>query len=372
MNCKVTFVVPCFKLAHLLSSCVRSILSQTYEDFEVLIMDDCSPDNTPEIAASFRDPRVKHIRNEPNLGHLRNYNKGISLGRGEYIWLISADDSLRSSLVLERFVRLLDNNSKVGFVFCPAIKIVDDQDCGVMKYSQIARGDTIVNGHRFLLDHLLEANIIPTPGAMARKKCYEQIGLFPLDLPHSGDWYLWSMFALYFDAAYFAEPMVNRRFHGQNMSSVFYREATLALFENNLAIPLRVQARARAEGFLEIAKACTRALALEYLRQTTPSEAGDPVLSSLSEREFEDSLCKRVQDRREQSVIRARVYAGLGDQYYQRNNFTRSLESYRLAIRADRGDLKAWLKYLLLQMGGFGIFVRDRISASKRNVPKNI
>jgi glycosyltransferase involved in cell wall biosynthesis len=67
----VSFVVPCYKLAHLLRECVESILSQTYGDFEVLIMDDCSPDNTPEVAQSFQHPRVKYVRNDPNLGHLR-------------------------------------------------------------------------------------------------------------------------------------------------------------------------------------------------------------------------------------------------------------------------------------------------------------
>src|SRR4051794_32850375 len=97
MQPKVSFVVPCYKLAHYLNECVNSILMQTYENFEVLIMDDCSPDNTPEVARSFEDPRVTYIRNEPNLGHLRNYNKGITLAQGEYIWLISADDYLRCS-----------------------------------------------------------------------------------------------------------------------------------------------------------------------------------------------------------------------------------------------------------------------------------
>ena len=64
----VSFVVPCHKLAHWLPDCVASILSQTCRDFEVLIMDDCSPDNTSEVARSFQDPRVRYIRNETNLG----------------------------------------------------------------------------------------------------------------------------------------------------------------------------------------------------------------------------------------------------------------------------------------------------------------
>src|SRR6478672_7594179 len=59
---KVSFVVPCYRLAHLLGECVDSILAQSYGDFEVLIMDDCSPDATPEVAASFSDPRVRHVR----------------------------------------------------------------------------------------------------------------------------------------------------------------------------------------------------------------------------------------------------------------------------------------------------------------------
>jgi glycosyltransferase involved in cell wall biosynthesis len=95
MSPTVSFVVPCYKLAHLLSDCVDSILGQTYREFEVLIMDDCSPDNTPEVARSFQDARVKYIRNPTNLGHLHNYNKGIGLSQGKYVWLISADDYLR-------------------------------------------------------------------------------------------------------------------------------------------------------------------------------------------------------------------------------------------------------------------------------------
>src|SRR5437660_6803256 len=96
----VSFVVPCYKLAHVLQECVDSVLSQTYSDIEVLIMDDCSPDNTIEVANSFQDPRVKHVRNAQNLGPLRNYNKGIKMSRGKYVWLISADEYLRCPDIL--------------------------------------------------------------------------------------------------------------------------------------------------------------------------------------------------------------------------------------------------------------------------------
>ena len=100
--------MPCYKHGHFLVDCVESIMRQSFQDFEILIMDDCSPDETPAIAASFNDPRVIHVRNERNLGHIANYNKGIGLARGTYIWLINVDDYLRSPVVLEKFVAVME------------------------------------------------------------------------------------------------------------------------------------------------------------------------------------------------------------------------------------------------------------------------
>jgi len=368
MNPKVSFIVPCYKLGHLLAECVESILMQTYRDFEVLIMDDCSPDNTPVVARSFKDLRVKHIRNEPNLGHLKNYNKGIGLSQGEYIWLISADDSLRSAQILERYVELMEKNPRVGYVFCPAIKIVNQEERGVMKYSEVSPTDTIIGGHRFLAEHLLRLNIVPSPAAMARKKHYIEFGSFPSDLPHTGDWYLWSMFALFSDVGFFAEPMVNRRFHDQNMSSDFFKEAVLAVFENNLAVPLRVQERAKKEGFDPVVEGCKRALATEYLRQATPAKPGDVVQVGLSDAEFENSLRSHVQDPDDQTAIRAHVYGGLADYQYEEGDYKRGRQYYELALRQNHRMPKVWAKYCLLRMGSVGTILREGVSRLKRRV----
>lgn len=118
----VTFVVPSYRLGHFLAECVNSVLSQTYSDWEMLIMDDCSPDNTGEVASSFRDPRVKYIRNEHNLGLVKNFNKGIGSSRGKYVWIISADDYLRRPYTLERYVELMEKHEKVGSALVPLQK----------------------------------------------------------------------------------------------------------------------------------------------------------------------------------------------------------------------------------------------------------
>ena len=146
----VSFVVPCYKLAQFLPECINSILSQTYANFEILIMDDHSPDNTAEVAASFQDERVRYIRNDPNLGHLQNYNKGITLSRGKYVWLISADDYLRKPYLLEKYVHLLDNHPNVGYAFCQGVGVRDGIDTRVLGAGLGGKRDRIIPGREFL------------------------------------------------------------------------------------------------------------------------------------------------------------------------------------------------------------------------------
>src|SRR5260370_38164716 len=118
-----------------------------------------------------------------------------------------------------------------------------------MTYYQIAAHDTSIRGHRVLTDHLVIANHVPAPAVMARKKCYEEVSYFPLDLPYAGDWYLWAIFALYFDVGFFAEPMFNRRFHKANMRVGFYNEAATAMLADYLAVPVRLYERVTKAGF---------------------------------------------------------------------------------------------------------------------------
>ena len=150
MNGRVSFVIPCYKLAHLLPECLGSILSQSYEDFEILLMDDCSPDETPEVAQSFHDPRIKYVRNKENLGHLHNYNKGIALSQGKYVWLISADDCLRRTYALERYVQVMEDHPEIGYVFSPAVRLQDGQETEIVSWSIHGNQDAIFKGHTFL------------------------------------------------------------------------------------------------------------------------------------------------------------------------------------------------------------------------------
>ena len=360
----VSFVVPCYKLAHLLAECVNSILTQTYGDLEVLIMDDCSPDNTAEVARSFSDPRVKHIRNDPNLGHLQNYNKGISMSRGKYIWLISADDYLRKPYVLERYVRILEGNPRAGYAFCPGFGVLDGRETQLIgRYPVRDQRDRIVSGH-VLLRKLLDGNFVLAASGLVRRECYETLGAFPLDMPWAGDWYLWCLFALHFDAAYFAEPMVCYRAHELSMTNKLWKEDVATCCEEDVRVPWTIKRKADATGFRAVSLKSLDAIALVYGKTIATKRYGmsNP---SLTLEQFEESLCRNTAAEGDRERVRSRVYAALGNEYYWQGEVGLARKFYQRAVQRDPGMLSVHAKKLLLALGKPGDFVRKTILCSR-------
>ena len=328
----VSFIVPCYKLAHLLPDCVNSILSQTYDNFEVLIMDDCSPDNTAEVAQSFQDPRVIHIRNDPNLGHLQNYNKGISMSRGKYVWLISADDYLRRPYVLEKYVGLMDKHPNIGYVFCPGFGVRDGIETRLLGRFSIHRDhDRIITSH-VMLKKLLQGNFVLTPSGMVRRECYEKITFFPLNMPWAGDWYLWSLFALFNDVGYFAEPMLCYREHHEH--SMTYDRLRNSLDDNaaeEIAISWDIRLKAKEGGYSQLEKICLDGVAQTYARVIASERYRES--SFFMNFEFlEESLRKHATSETERDWIRAQVYASVGDEYYWQGDLASTKKFYQRAI----------------------------------------
>ena len=356
MTPTVSFIVPCYKLAHFLSECVNSILCQTFTDFEVLIMDDCSPDDTPEVAASFLDPRVHHFRHTENLGHLRNYNRGIALSQGKYIWIISADDRLQSPEVLSRFVSVLETHSSVGYVFCSAIDIVEGKEVGVSDWAFTAPTDEIINGYTFL-ERLLKSNCIHAPSVLARRACYE-FSQFPLDLPHSGDWYLWCRFALHFDVGYVAEPMVAYRRHDANMTAQYLGPKVFQCIADEIAVRWRIMRDAEVWGCRDIVRMCKEEIVKNYIQRILWKQEYN-WMHGLTLEDFDKSLNINARHYREANYFRSRVYAGLGDHSYWRGDLRRARHFYQSYLHlASVPSCEYFLKYMLLWFGGFGSYMR--------------
>jgi glycosyltransferase involved in cell wall biosynthesis len=365
---KVSFIIPCYNLAHLLRDCIHSILSQSYGDFELIVMDDCSPDNTKEVAQSFDDPRVKYIRNESNLGALRNYNRGISLSSGRYIWLISADDYLRNPYVLNRYVDILDSNPRVGYVFCPGVGVINGRETEILDHSRYGNHDQIVSGHAFLKT-ILGMCFILAPSAMVRRECYEKVNLFPINIVFDGveidfwwggDWYLWCVFALFFDVAYFAEPMVCYRHHELSSTAFITSKRIDNCVLADIAVPWMVKQKAEEAGLRDVYKTCLHAVANQYAGHLAGKEYPSGTWAITLD-QFERSLCQNTQSETERKRIRARAYASAADRYYFRGDLVSAKKFYWAGLKEDPIMAKVYAKLILLLLGKAGDAVRFKL-----------
>lgn len=363
----VSFVVPCYKLAHLLAECVNSILAQTYDDFEVLIMDDCSPDDTAEVAQSFQDARVKHIRNDPNIGALPNYNKGISLSRGKYVWLISADDYLYRPYVLQRYVDLMEANPRIGYTFCPGVGVKNGKETGLLGYSTYGNRDRIIAG-RVFLQTLLGYNLVLAPAAMARRDCYEKISSFPInpvwagvpiDMIWGGDWYLWCIFALRRDVGYFAEPMVCYREHDLSSTSTVTKENTENCFYAETGVLWKMKEKADEAGCPDISRTCLLAVVYVYACHLTTKRYRSTA-STVTMAQFEESLCKNTASEKERDWVRGRVLAEIGAIHHERGDVASARNYYHTATRVDPWMMKVQFKKFLLSLGKPGDYLLRR------------
>lgn len=364
----VSFVVLCYKLAHLLPECVNSILSQTYGDIELLIMDDCSPDNTEEVARSFEDPRVRYVRNEKNLGVLRNENEGVRLSRGKYVWIISADDYLRTRGIVRRYVELMEKHSRVGYVICSGVGVRNGKETGILPHSRYRNQDAIVPGHAFLKE-LLYNNVVLAPSAMARRECYEKVTLYPLDstfgdkkvdMVWASDWYVWCAFALFYDVAYFAEPMVCYREHDLSITSMITKKETIdQCAAADIAVPWMTRRKAEEAGLKDVARECVRAAANEYARHADGKRYRGAE-SCMTFEEFEDSLCRSTENESERNWIRARFYAAKGNASFTKEDMAEARKLYLQSLQKDPLRLAVYAR-LFLSLGRHGIYLRRAV-----------
>jgi glycosyltransferase involved in cell wall biosynthesis len=323
-------------------------------------MDDCSPDNTSDVAGSLTDSRIKYFRNERNLGHLRNYNKGIALALGEYIWLISADDRLRKPYVLQRYMRLMEEHPNVGYVFCPGLVLEDGCEKGLVDWAVLDEPDSILHGPEFLY-RLLTSNKILAPAVLARAECYRTIGPFPLDMPYVGDWYLWCAFALHYDVAYFAEPMVNYRLHNLSMTNTLRTQDISVISRDPLALCWRMREKISATGHRSLERHCNREIYHRYFSEI--------INNLINLEEFDVYLHSFAKDARGRESIEKKALGRAVFQLYLRREFQRARGLYEFAVhRKQWTGPVLWADYIFLKLSRNGVPLARAASLLKRQV----
>jgi glycosyltransferase involved in cell wall biosynthesis len=219
----VDIVVPCYNYAGYLPRAVESALAQEGVDVRVLILDDCSPDNTAEVAERLAaaDPRVTYSKNPKNLNLVGTANRGLfEWATGDYVVLLSADDALHPG-ALAHATRLMDANPNVGMVYGQALVFSNEQEDE--RAADVAEPQqTIINGEHFLRLCCEYGNPVSAAAVVVRNKIQRQVGPYNPAFPHTSDYEMWMRCALVSDVAFVRATIGYYRWHGSNMSGAHY------------------------------------------------------------------------------------------------------------------------------------------------------
>ncbi len=209
---KVSVVIPTYNCGHYICQAVDSVLAQTYRDFELVVVDDESTDNTRELLMQY-GKQFRYIY-QGNKGMTAARNTGIKNSSGEYIGFLDSDDIWLPNK-LDRQVKLLDGAAEVGLVYCWHYYINAEGDRCAFWNNTIGR--SFESGSR-LFEKLIEGNVISggcsTP--VIRRKCLEKSGMFDESISYSGDWDLWLRISMDYVIAVIPEPLASYRVLDEN------------------------------------------------------------------------------------------------------------------------------------------------------------
>ena len=222
---RVDVVVPCYNYGHHLPGCIDSILSQEGVDVRVLIIDDCSTDDSVETAKSlaYADPRVEVSCHAVNQGHIRTYNEGLlDWADGDYTVLLSADDLLAPG-ALGRAAAIMDDDPEVGFVYGWAPYFEENDRLPRVGWRR--RGTIRWSGRDWIEGRCRTGhNVISSPEVVVRQDIQRRVGGYEPSLPHAGDLEMWLRIAAVSDVAYVRDaPQAYHRVHGESMQRTTFR-----------------------------------------------------------------------------------------------------------------------------------------------------
>lgn len=231
MKPKISIVVPNYNHAAYLEERLESIFNQTFEDYEVILLDDSSTDNSAEILKKYAcHPKVTHcIINEENSGGtFIQWNKGIELAKGEFIWIAETDDYCEFDF-LERMLAFYGQNREVSLLYSQSHR-VNSQGRITGNWvthtsnfhPNIFDKDFVMEGNLFIEKYLIHKNVIPNVSAVLFKRT-ELERIFPLRfypyMKYNADWFYYVQLLCNTQVGYVSDSLNYFRYHNSSVIS---------------------------------------------------------------------------------------------------------------------------------------------------------
>ena len=206
-NPLVSVILPTWNRAHLLPRAINSVLSQTYQNLELIIVDDVSTDNTAETVAQITDKRIKYTKlnykkTDTSYGATKARNVGLDTARGELIAFQDSDDQWLPEKLQKQVTTLTKAPAKTGVVFTTLRR----KENGV---------ENLIPPHNFKLPPdnqytsvLRKTNTVSLVTAIVKKECFKNVGVFDEKMPKYQEWELWIRIAKHYGFLYIDEPLV--------------------------------------------------------------------------------------------------------------------------------------------------------------------
>lgn len=222
---KVTIAIPTYNRSELLKASLESVLAQDYADFQVIVLDNASDDDTEAVVRSYTDSRIAYRRSETNIGAFRNWQRAIELNSSSYLSILSDDDLLLPNFIRES-VLALDEHPSAAFL-AAQVKFINI-DGVPLKVTNTELSDSLpeglINGLEFI-HQIVDGRkwILRTSAVMFRTSALAVVGAF--DIPHSKymiDLNLYLRMAAQFDIFFIAKELAQIRFHVEQDSQVTF------------------------------------------------------------------------------------------------------------------------------------------------------
>jgi glycosyltransferase involved in cell wall biosynthesis len=224
---KISVIIPTHNRAEFLRCAITSVLSQTLQDFEVIVVDDASVDNTQEVVRSFGDDRIRYLRHHvtTNKGAASARNTGVLHANGDYIAFLDDDDEWLPDKLKMQLDRLELSPPTLGGVYTGSLEVERSNGKIVSRIIPSKKG-------RIFDEMIIQNWIGPTSTLILRKQCFEKVGLFDASLSYSEDYDMWLRVSKEYDFDYIAEPLVKFHYHETGLSNNYQtivrgREAVL-------------------------------------------------------------------------------------------------------------------------------------------------
>jgi len=223
----VSIVIPTLNRARLLTRAIKSVLNQTYQDIEIIIVDDGSTDETEKVIKRCRNKKIKYIKHKKTIGPGAARNTGIDATCGDYIAFLDSDDEWLPKKLEKQISLFKKNVAKTGLTYC-GVELVD-------QYSGKTKEKWLPKYRGYVFEKNLAKNFIVggSSTVILQREAIKKVGKFDESLPSCEDWDLWIRIARHYEFDFAPEILVNCFSHSKRISSNFERvRLGLKLFSN--------------------------------------------------------------------------------------------------------------------------------------------